>query len=126
MNEASWRALGVPVGLAFFVRAAATETGTATVTAAYPGPGGAVQSQVDPAAWEALLRDNPALRDLEPDVEAWLVDRRQAPPASWRLSIDHCYRLTGLVRSHWRGISGGDEVLEEVRRFFGSLPGAAA
>ena len=28
--------------------------------------------------------------------------------------IDQCYRLSGLIRLHWRGLSGGSEVWEEV------------
>ena len=28
--------------------------------------------------------------------------------------IDECYRLVGLIRMHWRGLSGGTEVWKEI------------
>jgi hypothetical protein len=118
LSEARWEELAVPVGLAFFRRTSPH----GGVIAAYPGPAGAVETEVDTAAWERLTRENPAVSDLEPDVEALLVNRLDRVAAAyWRLSIDHCYRLTALVRRRWRGVSGGDEVVPEVRRFFQSL-----
>jgi hypothetical protein len=117
LDDDAWRALAVPVGLAFFSRASADDA----VLAAYPGPAGAVETQVDPAAWSRIVDDNPALRDLAPDVEALLVNRMGCPPEYWHVSLDHCFKLTGLVRSRWRGISGGDGIAGEVGRFFKSL-----
>jgi hypothetical protein len=35
--------------------------------------------------------------------------------------IDECYRLVGLIRVHWKGLSGGSEVWREIRKFFDSL-----
>jgi hypothetical protein len=35
--------------------------------------------------------------------------------------IDECYRLVGLIRTHWRGLSGGTEVWKEMRDFFAQL-----
>jgi hypothetical protein len=37
------------------------------------------------------------------------------------VSIDECYNLVGLLRMHWRGISGGSEVWKEIERFFTEL-----
>ena len=35
--------------------------------------------------------------------------------------IDECYRLVGLIRANWRGLSGGSEVWAEIGRFFSDL-----
>src|ERR1700735_5267935 len=35
--------------------------------------------------------------------------------------IDQCYKLVGLIRLHWHGLSGGTEVWREVSKFFTSL-----
>jgi hypothetical protein len=116
-SDAAWYALGVPVGLAFFTRISAT----GDVVAAYPGPAGAVESVVEPTAWDGLLSEHPELRDLEPDVEALLVNRLGAEPQHFRLSIDRCYELAGLVRSSWRGITGGSEVAAAIEQYFSAL-----
>ncbi|HEX8896401.1 MAG TPA: DUF5947 family protein, partial [Terriglobales bacterium] len=35
--------------------------------------------------------------------------------------IDACYRLVGLIRLHWHGLSGGEEVWREIDNFFAEL-----
>ncbi len=72
-------------------------------------------------AWQALADDNPVLRDLEPDVEALLVNRVGETRDYYRVGIDECYKLVGLIRTHWRGLSGGTAVWEEIGRFFAGL-----
>jgi hypothetical protein len=62
----------------------------------------------------------PVLGTLEPDVEALLVNR-VGGQACFRVPIDECYRLVGLIRAHWRGLSGGLEVWGQVERFFAGL-----
>jgi hypothetical protein len=54
-------------------------------------------------------------------VEALLVRRLGAARDYYRLSIDECFRLVGLVRMHWRGISGGAEVWKEIDQYFARL-----
>jgi hypothetical protein len=39
----------------------------------------------------------------------------------YRVGIDECYKLVGLIRLHWRGLSGGTAVWGEIGRFFTSL-----
>jgi hypothetical protein len=37
------------------------------------------------------------------------------------LPIDQCFKLVGLVRTHWRGLSGGSELWEELQKYFAAL-----
>jgi hypothetical protein len=58
---------------------------------------------------------------MESDVEAVLDNRITSPADSFLVPIDECYRLTGLIRMHWRGLSGGAEVWKEIQQFFDQL-----
>jgi hypothetical protein len=107
----------MPINLAFFLRS----TPAAGVVALYPSPGGAVEAPVAPAAWDALAEAYPAVHAFEPDVEGLLVNRVGAARECYRAGIDQCYRLVGIVRTHWRGLSGGSAVWDEVKRFFTGL-----
>ena len=71
--------------------------------------------------WQALVEDNPGLRDLTPDVAALLVHRVGEAREHYRVGVDRCYELVGLVRTHWRGFSGGQAVWDEIGRFFAGL-----
>ncbi|WP_236243727.1 DUF5947 family protein [Streptomyces sp. CC228A] len=109
-------ALGVPVGLAYFVPAA-----DGTVTAHYPSPAGATRWEADPAAWAAVVADCPALRELRPDVEALLVNTAWGARRHWIVPVDDCHRVVAIVRREWRGMSGGDRVWPAVEQFFAGL-----
>ncbi len=87
----------------------------------YPSPAGATESLLELEAWQALVVQNPILGRLEPDVEALLVNRMNKDREYYRAPIDECYKLVGLIRANWRGLSGGSEVWEEVGQFFTSL-----
>lgn len=118
LREQDWSALGIPVELAFFFRSSDLER----IVAFYPGPMGATESQLGLDRWERLESENPALRRLEDDVEALLVDRRdEERPEGWIVPIDECYRLAGLMRQHWKGLAGGTEVWERIEEFFENL-----
>jgi hypothetical protein len=73
-----------------------------------------------------MLAENPVLTEMAADVEALLVNRL-GPSRGYRtaeyylLPIDECYKLVWLIRSHWRGLSGGAEVWNELERFFADL-----
>ena len=75
-----------------------------------PSPAGATESLLSLDAWSQLVANNPALTELEPDVEALLVNRTKGAREYYRCTIDRCYALVGLIRTHWRGLSGGTEV----------------
>lgn len=117
LPDATWVDLGIPIDLAFLVRS----TPAAGVVAVYPGPAGPIESAVAPSAWEALVGENPTIADLEPDVEALLVNRVGGSREVYRVGIDQCYRLVGLIRTKWRGFSGGQEVWDEIGRAFAGL-----
>jgi hypothetical protein len=58
-------------------------------------------------------------------VEALLVNRvgatRGVSAEHYIVPIDECYKLVGLIRIHWHGLSGGTEVWREVGNFFAEL-----
>lgn len=117
MADQQWDALYIPVGMAFLF----PSTGEKPVMAFYPGPAGATESLLDLAGWEALAQDNPVLRDLVPDVEALLINRIKQAREYFIVPIDSCYQLVGLIRSSWRGLSGGTEAQEAIAAFFEDL-----
>jgi hypothetical protein len=117
LTDAAWDGLSLPIDLAFFVRS----TPAGGVIALYPSPAGATEALVPPDAWEGLAAENPLLRDLEPDVEALLVNRVGGARDYFRVGIDECYKLVGLIRTKWRGLSGGQEVWGEIGRHFAGL-----
>ncbi len=112
-----WDSLGLPVNMAFFQRQAAT----GKVVAYYPSPGGPTQSSLQLDAWEDFEREFPVLLEMEPDVEALLVNRVARGGEIYLAPIDECFKLVGLIRLSWKGISGGMELWKEVGDFFTDL-----
>ena len=84
-----------------------------------PAPAAAPSAVAD-RRWQELVADNPVLAGLEPDVEALLVQLLAAVD-HYLVSIDECFKLIGLIRMHWRGLSGGQEAWEAIGGFFKSL-----
>jgi hypothetical protein len=121
MSDADWEELRIPVDMAFFFRSSAA----GRVVAFYPGPMGPVESQLELGAWRALEQANPVLAGMDEDVEALLVDRVGGARRHWLVPVDDCYGLVGLIRTHWRGLSGGREVWERIDRYFDELDGRA-
>ena len=91
----------------------------------YPSPAGATESELDLYAWERLVAANPMLEDLDPDAEALIVNRMAARPAYAIAPLDDCYRLVGIIKSTWEGISGGAAMEEAVQRYFEDLRATA-
>jgi Family of unknown function (DUF5947) len=117
MTDADWESLRIPIGLAFFVNCSAE----GRVMAFYPGPAGPTESLLALASWGQVAARNPELAAMEADVEALLVNRVGAVRDHYLVPIDRCYELAGLIRMHWRGLSGGDEVWREIGAFFDLL-----
>jgi hypothetical protein len=117
MSDAQWESLRIPVDMAFFFYSTPAER----VVAFYPSPMGPTESLLKLSAWEELEGNNPVLGGMERDVEALLVNRVRGAREHFLVPIDECYSLVGLIRMHWRGLSGGQEVWEEIGRFFEEL-----
>ncbi len=119
LTDAEWDALGIPIGLAFFFHS----TAEGHIVAFYPGPAGPMQSMLELSAWTQLAARNPVLAGLTPDVEALLVNRVNGARAYYRMPIDRCYALVGLIRKRWQGVSGGAAAWQAIDAFFADLPG---
>jgi Family of unknown function (DUF5947) len=117
MSDAQWDSLRIPVDMAFFFYSTPAER----VVAFYPSPMGPTESLLKLSAWEELERRNPVLGAMDRDVEALLVNRVRGAREHFLVSIDECYSLVGLIRTRWRGLSGGRDVWEEIERFFEQL-----
>ena len=117
MDDAQWDSLRIPVDMAFFFHSAPAER----VVAFYPSPMGPTESLLKLGTWEELEGRNPVLNGMERDVEALLVNRVRGAREHFLVPMDECYSLVGLIRMHWRGLSGGREVWEEIDRFFENL-----
>ena len=117
MDDVAWAELRLPVDMAFFF--ASSDAGR--VQAFYPGPMGATESLLGLEAWRALEAANPVLATLEPDVEALLVHRARGERRSYVVPISDCFELVGLIRTRWRGFTGGREAWEEIARFYDGL-----
>jgi Family of unknown function (DUF5947) len=114
LSDELWARFQLPIGLAFFME----DSAAGRVVAFYPSPAGATESELDLDAWEELVAENSALRALEPDAEALIVNRLASPPVYAIVPIDECYRLVGLIKTSWEGISGGPEPERRIERFF--------
>jgi hypothetical protein len=117
MSDVQWESLRVPVDMAFFFYSTPAER----VVAYYPSPMGPTESLLKLSSWEELERCNAVLKGMERDVEALLVNRVRGAREHFLVPMDECYSLVGLIRMHWRGLSGGREVWEKIERFFEEL-----
>lgn len=117
LTDAQWDSLLVPIGMAFFFHS----TPAARTLALYPSPAGATESLLDLDSWDEIVRDNPVLKEMEADTEALLVNRVRGEREYYLVPIDECYKLVGLIRAYWHGLSGGTEVWEEIEKFFTEL-----
>jgi hypothetical protein len=117
LSDEDWAAFAIPIGLAFFIDSSAT----GRVVALYPSPAGATESELETDAWRDLRARNPVLMGLEPDAEALLVNRMGQRPQHAIAPIDECYRLVGLIKLNWEGISGGPGVERAIEEFFAEL-----
>jgi hypothetical protein len=122
MTDGQWDGLMMPINMAFFFKSSPQDR----VIALYPSPAGATESLLSFDTWDEIEADNLILRDMEPDVEALLVNRIGhsrgfTDPEYYIVPIDECFKLVGLIRTRWSGLSGGTEVWREIGQFFGDL-----
>jgi hypothetical protein len=114
LSDAEWESLALPISLAFFFYNATERK----MKAMYPSPAGATESLLPLVAWNFLAEKNSGLSKMSSDVEALLVNRVGAKREHYIVPIDVCFELVGLIRIHWRGLSGGDAVWREIDTFF--------
>lgn len=122
MTDGQWESLLIPINMAFFFGSSIE----GRVIAMYPSPAGAVESLLPLEAWNEIAASNRALSRLKPDIEALLVNRvghaHEMGRADYYIApIDECYKLVGLIRANWKGLSGGADVWLEIARFFSDL-----
>ena len=122
MMDGQWESLLIPINMAFFFISSIE----GRVIALYPSPAGAVESLLPLEAWNEIAANNRPLSRLKPDVEALLVNRvghaHGIASAEYYIApIDECYKLVGLIRTNWKGLSGGADVWTEIARFFSDL-----
>ncbi len=126
ITDVQWESLLIPINMAFFFLSSVE----GKMVALYPSPAGAVESQLSLDAWNEIVQENPVLSQLQPDIEALLVNRvgqaHELSRAEYYIApIDECYKLVGLIRANWKGLSGGSEVWAEIGRFFSELRSCA-
>jgi Family of unknown function (DUF5947) len=116
-TDVEWESLALPINLAFFFQSSPGSQ----LKAMYPSPAGATESLLPIKAWDSLVANNITLARMEPDVEALLVNRVGSKREYYLAPIDVCFELVGLIRVHWRGLSGGEIVWGEIDQFFSRL-----
>ena len=125
LSDDDWDALQIPIGLAFMFE----NSVEARMTAFYPGPAGATESQLSLETWQSIAANVPIFATLEPDTEAILIRRpmmrrpvpTDEPTRCYIVPIDTAYELVGLMRTGWRGFDGGDEVWQRIDAYFAGL-----
>jgi Family of unknown function (DUF5947) len=117
MTDLEWEALMIPINLAFFYR----DSASSKTIAMYPSPAGATESLLSLEAWDNISARNRPLQSMEADVEALLVNRVSEEPEYFIVPIDECFRLVGILRMQWKGLSGGVDVWRHIQQFFSDL-----
>jgi len=117
MTDEQWERLVIPIGIVFLYHSSRQSR----LVGLYPSPAGAVESELDLSVWDEIEKENPCLGSLETDVEGVLIDRTRNPHEYFRVPIDECFRLVGMVRIEWRGFTGGPGVRNQISQFVDSL-----
>jgi len=117
LDDATWEALQVPIGLAFFFYNSLENR----TIAFYPSPAGATESLLPLDTWSEIVTRYSELASLEPDVEAILIQRDRASARSFIVPIDSAYELVGLIRTSWKGFDGGQEAHAKIASYFDNV-----
>ena len=122
ITDPQWESLHIPVNMAFFTHSSSA----GRVIALYPGPAGPMESTLQLDTWQDLVRANEILSSMAPDVEALLANRIGGERKYFLAPVDDCYKLVGIIRLYWKGLSGGQEVRSAIDRFFAELEARAS
>ncbi|MGC2634965.1 MAG: DUF5947 family protein [Candidatus Cybelea sp.] len=114
VDDATWDALQLPIGLVFFFY---NSTERRTV-AFYPSPAGATESLLPLEEWVGIVARYPEFSSIEPDVEAILIQRNREVSRCFIVPIDAAYELVGLIRTCWKGFDGGQEAHQKIAQYF--------
>jgi hypothetical protein len=117
ITDEQWDELMLPVNMVYIFQ----DSVTRHARAFYPSPAGATESLLSLNNWQELVNGNPILRELEPDVEALLINRIRDAREYYIVPLDVCYRLVGVIRLSWHGLSGGEAVWSEITRLFAEI-----
>jgi hypothetical protein len=122
LSDAEWNGLMVPINMAFFFKSSLENR----LIALYPSPAGTTESLLALESWDDIVAHNPILNEMESDVEGLLVNRLgysrgYSAAEYYLLPMDECYKLVGLIRMYWKGLSGGTKVWQELGGYFASL-----
>ena len=107
MTDAQWENLMIPINMAFFFRSS-LEDRVVTLYPSLPAPSShCFRWMRGMRSWKKIA----ALSHLRPDIEGLLVNRvghaQELSRAEYYIApIDECYRLVGLIRANWKGLSG--------------------
>jgi len=119
LADSQWESLRIPINMAFAFRS----SNSGSVIAIYPSPAGPTESRLPDEYWDEIVAANPVLASMETDVEALLVNRLGpihgfSEQQYFLLSIGECFKLVGLVRANWQGLSGGEKMWQTLRDQF--------
>lgn len=117
LTDAQWESLMIPISLAFFFNS----TPAGKIIALYPSPAGPTESLLDFNDWGQIAEAHRAVNAMQADIEGLLVNRVGSAREHFIAPMDECFKLIGLIRTHWRGLSGGTQAWKEVAAFFDSL-----
>jgi len=107
----------IPIGIAFLFRNSTLDR----FMALYPSPAGPVESSLTLDAWDEIAGSNPDVGKMESDVEGLLVYRVGTARDYYIIPIDECFKLIGIIRTKWKGFSGGMQVWQEIAQFLEHL-----
>jgi hypothetical protein len=119
MTDEIWQSLQIPTGLAMIFHHAQSNRALLI----YPGATSSDQLRVPTHIWRELVMLNPPLAQMQSDVEALLIHRIGGEQDYFIVPIDIWHKLQRLIRTHWRGVSGGPRVWREIGQFFAALRG---
>ncbi len=117
LTDAQWEDLALPIDLAFLVYSTPAKKMMAFHFRSFCRRDRIASARCPPGI--SLVADNPALDPhASPTSESSLVNRVGERRLYYLAPIDVCFELVGLMRTHWRGLSGGEEVWREIDAFF--------